>query len=116
MSAGEGPIVQMALDNERLTLARLEQIYLPAFPEPRARNAVLSLLELVHSQCIINPVDMTLQYPDGRVSISTLGELLHYFACGKKISEMPPDAPTFLAFLKHNNFVTSDLCMIHIDA
>ena len=96
------PVVQMSLDNERLTLARLEQIYLPAFPQPRQRKAVLSLLELVHSLCSINPLDMTLKYPDGTVSISTLGELLHYFVCGEKISEMPPDAPTFLAFLKTN--------------
>ena len=107
-----GNVVQVAVDNERLTLARLEQIYLPAFPQPRPRRAVLALLEIVHANCIINPVDMTLQYPDGRLSISTLGELLDYFACGERLSDMPPDAPTFLSFLKSNRFPTADLCMI----
>ena len=108
-------VVQLTVDNERLSLARLEQIYLPAFPQPRPRRAVLALLDLIHSTCVINPIDMTLKYPDGRLSISSLGELLTYFACGKTISEMPPDSPTFLSFLKRHRFVTSDLCMVQID-
>lgn len=94
------------------TLDDLERLYLPSFPTPESKRAVISLLKLVYEQCTINPFDSTLVYPSGQSSLSSLGQLLRFFACGRKVTEMPPDAPTFLAFLKAHKFATNNLCLV----
>jgi hypothetical protein len=107
--------MQLEIQNSIPTLADLEHLYLPMFTSTRSRKAGLALLKLVHSKCIISPFDSTIGYPDGKTSISSLGELLHFFACANKVSEMPPDAPTFLSFLKAQHFPTDTLCMVKMD-
>jgi hypothetical protein len=108
-------VMQLEMHNSVSTLSDLERIYLPMFTSTKNRKAGLALLSLVHKHCIVSPFDSTITYPDGKTSISSLGELLRFFVCSKKVSEMPPDAPTFLVFLKNQRFPTDTLCMVQMD-
>lgn len=108
-------IVQIQIQNTTPSLKEFERMYLPALSNSRARKAGGDLLALVHKHCSISPIDATITYPNGETSFSTLGQLLQFFACGDKVSEMPPDALTFLAFLKSQKFPTNTLCMIKMD-
>lgn len=108
-------IMQLEIQNSVPNLKELEDLYLPMFKTARNRKAVLALLKLVHTQCTISPFDSTITYPNGQTSISSIGDLLKFFVCGEKVSEMPPDAPTFLSFLKARHFVTDNLCMVKMD-
>lgn len=105
-------VVQMELDNQVQSLEDLKRIYLPQFPAGRPQRAVEGMLQLVHRHCKVSPFDSTITYPNGAVSMSSLGQLLQFFACSKKISDMPPDAPSFLAFLKSFKFRSDSLCLV----
>ena len=74
------------------------------------------MLSLVHSTCRISPIDSTLTYPNGRISSSSLGQLFRFFFCAKNASEMPADAPSFLAFLKTSAFPVENLCTVLVDS
>lgn len=73
------------------------------------------MLKLVHEHCDISPYDSSIVYSNGQRSLSSLGQLLAFFACGDKVSEMPPDAPTFLQFLKSHKLNTENLCFVKMD-
>ena len=80
----------------------------------RAKQAVQDLLRAVYDHCAISPFDSSIVYADGQQSLSSLGTLIRFFACGTKASEMPPDAPQFLAFLKANRVSTANLCHVQM--
>lgn len=108
-------VVQMEISNQIQSLEDLKRTYLHQFPVGRAQRAVTELLQLVHRHCKVSPFDSTITYPNGNVSMSSLGQILHFFVCSKKISDMPPDAPIFLDFLKSHRFKSDSLCLVHMN-
>ena len=113
MSAGPGRgLLQVTMANEAPSLEELERVYTSMVKGSRAKAAVQDLLRVVFAHCTISPFDASIIYPGGEQSLSSLGTLIRFFACGKDITEMPPDAPQFLAFLKSRRMSTANLCHI----
>ena len=109
------PILRVTVQNQKPNLKDLEQVYVPSFSSSREKKAALNLLSAVHKYCDISPYDATLTYPNGSQSLSSLGQLLTFFICDQTHnSEMPLDAPRFLAFLKRIRYKTDNLCMVSI--
>lgn len=106
------PVLQVSVQNKKLNLHQLQQIYLPLFSKESEKIAVEDLLRAVYKHCEISPYDSTIRYPNNTSSSSSVGQLLKFFVCGKRLRDMPPDAPEFLDFLKSIKFPTNRLCVV----
>lgn len=103
------------MENQKPTFPQLEAVYLPKFKTSKTKKAASDLLEVIFKYCVISPFDSTITYPGGRISTSSVGQLLDFFVCGEKASDMPPDAHLFIKFLKKIHFPTTNLCSIKMN-